>query len=102
VSPGFESRRRNDAVFEADISCLRVLKADEEMMPCSRLTQPSKKPARSQFAVLASCVMLVSCLAYSLTLKMEAVLSSETAMDFYRTTRRYIPEDSKVKGYVNV
>jgi hypothetical protein len=31
-------------------------------------------------------------LAYSLTLKMEAIYSSETSVDFQRTTRRYIPE----------
>jgi hypothetical protein len=27
------------------------------------------------------------------TLKMEAIFSSETSVDFHRTTRRYIPED---------
>jgi hypothetical protein len=36
---------------------------------------------------------LVSCLAYSSTLKMEAKCSSETSVDFQRTTRHYIPED---------
>jgi hypothetical protein len=40
---------------------------------------------------------LVSCSAYSLTLKMEAICYSETSVDFQRTTRRYIPEDSKKK-----
>jgi hypothetical protein len=38
--------------------------------------------------------MLVSCLTYSPTLKMEATFSSKTSVDFQRTTRRYIPEDS--------
>jgi hypothetical protein len=32
-------------------------------------------------------------LAYSSTLKMEAICSTETLADFQRTTRRYIPED---------
>jgi hypothetical protein len=36
--------------------------------------------------------MLVSCLAYSSTLKTEASCSSETLVDFYRTTQHYIPE----------
>jgi hypothetical protein len=36
---------------------------------------------------------LVSCSAYSSTLKMETICSSETPVDFQRTTRRYIPED---------
>jgi hypothetical protein len=37
--------------------------------------------------------MLVSCSAYSSTLKREVTCSSETSVDFQRTTRRYIPED---------
>jgi hypothetical protein len=37
---------------------------------------------------------LVSCSANSSTLKMEAIRSSETSVDFQQTTRRYIPEDS--------
>jgi hypothetical protein len=36
---------------------------------------------------------LVSCLAYSSILKMESTYSSETSVDFQRTTRRYVPED---------
>jgi hypothetical protein len=40
-----------------------------------------------------SSEMLVSFSAYS-NLKMEAMCFSETSIDFQRTTRRYIPEDS--------
>jgi hypothetical protein len=43
---------------------------------------------------LASVFTLVSCSAYSSTFKMEAVCSPETSIDFQRTTRLYIPEDS--------
>jgi hypothetical protein len=43
-------------------------------------------------ALLATCFKLVSCSAYSWTLKMEATCSSETSVDFQRTTHRYIPE----------
>jgi hypothetical protein len=32
-----------------------------------------------------------------LTLKMEAIYSSETSVDFQQTTRRYIPEDSTLQ-----
>jgi hypothetical protein len=42
---------------------------------------------------LATCFMLVSCLAYSLALKMEVTCSSETLADFQLTTQHYIPED---------
>jgi hypothetical protein len=38
-------------------------------------------------------MILVSCLAYSSALKMEAASSSETSVDFQRTTWRYILED---------
>jgi hypothetical protein len=35
---------------------------------------------------LASCFLLVSCLAYSSTVKMEVVRSSETSLEFYWAT----------------
>jgi hypothetical protein len=39
------------------------------------------------------CFLLVSCWAYSSTLKMEATCSSETSIDFERTTHQYIAQD---------
>jgi hypothetical protein len=44
-------------------------------------------------ALLATCFMLVPCLARSSTLKKEAVCSSETLVDFKWATRHYIPGD---------
>jgi hypothetical protein len=52
--------------------------------------KPNKKPGCT--------ITLVSCLAYSSTLKMEATCSSETSIDFRRTTRRYIPEDGTLQN----
>jgi hypothetical protein len=46
-----------------------------------------------QLALLAVCFMLIPCWAYSLTLKMEAICSSRTSVDFYRTIWCYIPKD---------
>jgi hypothetical protein len=43
--------------------------------------------------------MLMSCLAYSLALKMEATCPSETSIDFQRATRRYIPEDRTLHNH---
>jgi hypothetical protein len=40
-------------------------------------------------ALLADCFMLVSCLAYSQTLNMEATCSSETSVDVHRITVLY-------------
>jgi hypothetical protein len=43
--------------------------------------------------------MIVSCSAYFYTLKMETICSSETSVDFERTTRRYIPDDSTLHNH---
>jgi hypothetical protein len=40
---------------------------------------------------LATCFTLDSWLAYSSTLKLEAIFSTETSVDFQRTTLHYIP-----------
>jgi hypothetical protein len=48
----------------------------------------------SQARNIFNCFTLDSSLAYSSDLKMEATCSSETSVDFQRTTRRYIPEDN--------
>jgi hypothetical protein len=44
-------------------------------------------PYSLKSALLALCFILVSCLAYSSSLNMEATLSSETSADFKRTPR---------------
>jgi hypothetical protein len=43
--------------------------------------------------------MLVSCLAYSSTLKMEAMCTSETSVVFQRTTQFFITEDSSLHDH---
>jgi hypothetical protein len=43
--------------------------------------------------LLATCLKVVSCLAYSVALDMEAACSSETSVAFEGTTRYYISED---------
>jgi hypothetical protein len=43
---------------------------------------------------------LLSCLVYSSTLKMEAIFSSETSLDFQRTTRLYIPVDRTLNNHL--
>jgi hypothetical protein len=58
---------------------------------------------------LPPAFMLVPCSAYFSTLKMEAICSSETSVEFQRTTGRYIPENGtlhnycsdKIKSYIN-
>jgi hypothetical protein len=46
-------------------------------------------------ALLAACFTLVSCLAYSSTLKIEATYSSEMSVGFQRNIQVYISEDRK-------
>jgi hypothetical protein len=43
--------------------------------------------------------MMVSCPAYFLTLKIEAIFSSETSIDAERTTQRCIPEDGTLHNH---
>jgi hypothetical protein len=45
------------------------------------------------FALLAGCLMLVSCLAYYSTMKMYAICSSKKSVDFHQTIWHYVPED---------
>jgi hypothetical protein len=46
---------------------------------------------------LAARFMLVSCLSYIYTLKMEALFSSETSIDFHRNTSCYIVDDRTLR-----
>jgi hypothetical protein len=56
---------------------------------CSRTNQSLGR----RLVLLENCLILVSCLAYSSTLKIEATGSSEISVDFQRTTQSYIPQD---------
>jgi hypothetical protein len=49
---------------------------------------------------VAACCMLVFCLAYSSTLKMEVTYSSGTSLTFQRTIRRYISEDRIIHNHI--
>jgi hypothetical protein len=46
----------------------------------------------SSCCLLSACFVLVSCLAYSFTLNIEAICFSETSLDFHLIIRCYIPE----------
>jgi hypothetical protein len=46
--------------------------------------------------------MLVSCLASSSTLKVEAIFSSEMSIDFHCTARPYMPEHKTVEDNLKV
>jgi hypothetical protein len=47
----------------------------------------------------AACFVLVSCLAYTSPLMMDATFSSETSVNFYRTTLHYILEDGNIHNH---
>jgi hypothetical protein len=59
------------------------------------------KPAWNT-ALLAACFMLLSCLAYFSTLKLEEIRSSETSVGFNPTTPRYIAKDRNPRFLNNV
>jgi hypothetical protein len=49
---------------------------------------------RCQCRILAACFMIVSCVAYSSTVKTEAICSFETSVHFHRSVRSYIADDT--------
>jgi hypothetical protein len=64
--------------------------------------KPSKESSMKQVACIAlllTCFMPESFLAYSSTLKMEGKFSSETSVVVHQPTRRYIPEDTTVHNH---
>jgi hypothetical protein len=85
-----------------DITPCSPLKFNRHFGRTCRLHLQSRKigQARSQLEPDSKqSFMLVSCLAYSSTLKMKATCSSETSVDFQRTTQRYIPEKRTFQGH---
>jgi hypothetical protein len=71
---------------------------------------PFKSQPTFQRSFICTCFKLFSCLAYSSTLKMQGIYSSETSVDFQRFTWRYIPEErthhthrcESIKSYTSV
>jgi hypothetical protein len=53
--------------------------------------------SKKHIACLPRVFRLVSCSAYSSTLEMEAMIFSETSVDFKETARRNIREDSIIQ-----
>jgi hypothetical protein len=51
---------------------------------------------------VTSKALVVSCLAYSSTLKIVATCSSKTSVDFQLTTRGYIPENRTLHELVSI
>jgi hypothetical protein len=57
-----------------------------DVAPCSLLKGHQRSKQKG------TCFMLVSCLAFSSTLMMEAICSFETSVDYQRATQRCVPE----------
>jgi hypothetical protein len=74
-----------------------------DIMPCSLLKVNYILEENVTFifriCLLAACFMLIACLAYSSTLKMEATCSSKTLVDSQWTTWHYIPEDRTLHNH---
>jgi hypothetical protein len=60
----------------------------------------SKNKPSKKLAEISACFKLVSCLAYSSTLKMEAICSSETSADLQQIIRLYTPEDITLQLFI--
>jgi hypothetical protein len=63
-------------------------------------TKPSKQAASKEGLFTAFFLTVIS-IAYSLTLKMEAVSFSEKSVNLFRTTRGNIPDESSFQTYAS-
>jgi hypothetical protein len=72
--------------FEAVAAVVMKSSVFWDIMPCSLM----------KVVFLAACFILVSCLAYSLAWKTEAMCLSKKLADFQQTTWLFIPEDRTV------
>jgi hypothetical protein len=97
---------RRSSIFW-DITLCRPLEVNRRFGGTCRLHLPGRKisQARNQHEagskqIHATCLMLVSCFAYTLALNMEWTYSSETSVGLQRTTRRYIPWHRDVHNHL--
>jgi hypothetical protein len=60
---------------------------------------PPTAGSKSKPSEISNKQALVSCLAYTWNLKMEAISSSETSVDFYLTAQRCNPEDHTINSH---
>jgi hypothetical protein len=58
-----------------------------------KITSTRKAPIRA-LLIVGRCVMPISCLDFSSTIKMMEISSSETSVNFHRNTWRYTSEDT--------
>jgi hypothetical protein len=70
-----------------------------DITPCSPLRINRHFGRTYCLHLLASCSHAGPCSAYFLTLKMEAICSSERSVDSRRTTWHYIPEDGTLSSW---
>jgi hypothetical protein len=90
------SKMLKSTIF-CDITPCSPLKVNRRFGGTYRLNLQGRRMSRArnqrESRYKAGAFTLVSCSTYYSTLKMEAIRSSETSVDFQRTTLRYIPED---------
>jgi hypothetical protein len=83
--------RRFGGTYRLHLQSRRISRARDQRE--SRWQAQEQSASRNFGLCLPPAFTLVSCSAYSSTLKLEAIYSSESSVDFQRTTRRYMPAD---------
>jgi hypothetical protein len=66
----------------------------------SQASNQQERGSKEQVALLAACFMLVTCLVYSLTLKMEATCSSKMSAEVQWNTQHYITEERTLQKFI--
>jgi hypothetical protein len=89
VTAGIQTKHLEDKIYE--ICCLSQVSYSNSAILDLTFSQWWLTDVSE--ALFTNCLTLVSCLAYSSTMKMEATCSSEKSVGFQQTTERYIPQD---------
>jgi hypothetical protein len=88
------------SIIFLDITPCSPLKLNKSFGRTYHLHLQDRRLNRAKYQLfLLPAFTLVSCSAYSSTLKMELIFSSETSVDFQRTTRHYIPENNTLYNH---
>jgi hypothetical protein len=78
---------------------LLLLTSHEKRSAALIIYNPLQSTLNHEQAEFAASFLLVIFLVYYSTLKMEAMCSSETSVNFYQATRHRIPEDTSVHSH---
>jgi FtsH-binding integral membrane protein len=79
----------------SDEQIISVFKAEESAK------EETSRSMQQCYTCLKLCLLIFGCLAYTSTLKMEAVISFKASVKFCQATRRQIPGDNALQEFIS-